>query len=76
LGSAWAPPAARGRADPTTGRAFVATTSSKRHDPVTDYDDPADRATFSAMTTQVVAALLLLLFIASSALGFRFGARR
>jgi len=29
-----------------------------------------DRATFSAMTT------VLLLFIASSALGFRFGARR
>jgi hypothetical protein len=37
---------------------------------------PADRATFSAMTTQVIAALLLLLFIASSALGVRFGARR
>jgi hypothetical protein len=37
---------------------------------------PGDRATFSAMTTQATATLLLLLFIASSALGFRFGARR
>jgi hypothetical protein len=35
----------------------------------------ADRATFSAMTPNVRPPVLLLL-IASSALGFRFGARR
>jgi hypothetical protein len=37
---------------------------------VTETSSCRDRATFSAMTT------VLLLFIASSALGFRFGARR
>src|SRR5712692_10102689 len=44
VAKAWArhghPPAARGRADPTTGRAFVATTSWKRHHPVTEYAGP------------------------------------